>query len=60
MLEQVIGQVHTPDPVVDNLDVRSVLLDCDMPDYLGAEPIVAQEDIADSAHQDSHWNRTVR
>ena len=31
-----------------------------MPDYLGAEPIVAQEDIADSGHQDSHWNRTVR
>jgi hypothetical protein len=29
-----------------------------VPDYLGAEPVVAEEDIADAGHQYAHWNRT--
>jgi hypothetical protein len=31
-----------------------------MPDYLGAEPVVAEEDVADAGHQDAHWTRTAR
>src|ERR1700735_1093014 len=58
--KQVVGQVHAPDAVVDDPHARIVLLDWDVPDYLGAEPVVAEEDIADAGHQDAHWNRTVR
>ena len=57
--KQVVGQVHPPDAVVDDLHARIVLLDWDVPDYLGAEAVVAEEDIADAGHQDAHWNRTL-
>src|SRR3984957_2247839 len=54
-VKQVVGQVHAPDAVVDGPDARIVLLDWDVPDYLGAEPVVAEEDVADACHQNAHW-----
>src|ERR1700733_991244 len=60
VVKQVVGQVHAPDAVVDGPDVRIILPDWDVPDYLGAEPVVAEEDVADAGHQDAHWNRMVR
>jgi len=60
VIEQVVGQVHAPDAVVDNPHVRIILPEGDMLNYLGAEPVVAEEDVADARHQDAHWNRMVR
>src|ERR1700722_885030 len=55
VVKQVVGQVHAPDAVVDGPDARIVLLDWDVPDHLGAEPVVAEEDVADACHQNAHW-----
>src|ERR1700722_740571 len=60
VVKQIVGQVHAPDAVVDGPDARIVLPDWDVPDYLGAEPVVAEEDVADTGHQDAHWTRTAR
>src|ERR1700678_1732048 len=60
VVKQVVGQVHAPDAVVDGPDARIILLDWDVPDYLGAEPVVAEEDVADAGYQNAHWTRTVR
>src|ERR1700744_337179 len=60
IVKQVVGQVHAPDAVVDHPHTRIVVPDRDVPDYLGAESVVAEEDVADAGHQDAHWNRTVR
>src|ERR1700748_1546762 len=60
VVKQVVGQVHASDAVVDGPHARIVLPDWDVPDYLGAEPVVAEEDVADAGHQDAHWSRTVR
>src|ERR1700722_42579 len=60
VVKQVVGQVHAPDAVVDGPHARIVLLDGNVPDYLGAEPVVAEEDVADARNQDAHWNRMVR
>jgi hypothetical protein len=43
--------VHAPNAVVDGPHARIVLPDWDVPDYLGAEPVVAEEDVADPGHQ---------
>src|ERR1700722_18895188 len=59
VVKQVVGQVHAPDAVVDGPHARIVLPDWDMPDHLGAEPVVAEEDVADAGHQNAHWTRTV-
>src|SRR5271170_2127558 len=59
VVKQVVGQVHAPDAVVDGPDARIILPDWDVPDYLGAEPVVAEEDVADAGHQDAHWNRML-
>ena len=60
VVKQVVGQVHAPNAVVNGPDARIVLPDWDVPDYLGAEPVVAEEDVADAGHQNAHWTRTVR
>src|ERR1700684_1494433 len=60
VVKQVVGQVHAPDAVVDGPDARIIPLDWDVPDHLGAEPVVAEEDVADAGHQNAHWPRTVR
>ena len=54
IVQQVVGQMHAPDAVVDDPHARIVLLDCDVADHLGAEPVVAEEDVADTGHQDAH------
>ena len=58
VFKQVVSQVHAPDAVVDDPHARIILLDWDVPDYLGAKPVVAEEDIADAGYQDAHWNRS--
>src|ERR1700721_1645454 len=60
VVQQVVGQGHAADPVIDDPHARIILPDRDMPDYLGAEPVVAEEDVADAGYQNAHWSRTVR
>src|ERR1700756_5855543 len=59
-LEQVVGEVHAPDAVVDDADIRIVLWDLGVTDYFRAESVVSQEDIADPGYQDARCHRATR
>ncbi|GAA2561161.1 hypothetical protein GCM10010409_41290 [Mycolicibacterium diernhoferi] len=48
-VEQVVGQVHAPDAVVDRAHLRSVRVD--MAHHLGAEAVVSEEYVADPGNQ---------
>jgi len=58
-VEQVIGQVHTPDSVVHYLDARFGELLRDVADHLGAEAVVTEEDVADPGYQNSRRDCTT-
>ena len=61
LVEQVVGQVHAPDAVVDrHARSASSLRDLGVPDHLGAEPVVPEEDVADSGNQDASRHRADR
>ena len=60
LLEQVVGQVHAPDAVVDDADARIVLRELGIADHFGSEAVVSQEDVADSGHQDARCHRAAR
>src|ERR1700722_8694752 len=60
LLEQVIRQVHARDAVVDHADSRIVLWQLGFTDNFGAEPVVAQEDVADPGYQDARCHRISR
>ena len=51
-VEQVVGQVHAADAVVDDPHSRVVGRAGHMAHHLGAEAVVAEEDVADAGHQD--------
>jgi hypothetical protein len=62
VLEQVVGQVHAADPVVDHLDrrareVAAIRTRPGMSDYLGSEAVVTEEYVADTGHEDS-WRHS--
>src|ERR1700739_1349055 len=59
-LEQVVGQVHAPDAVVDDTDTRIVLRDLGVADYLRAESVVTQEDVAEPGYQDERCHCATR
>lgn len=61
-LEQVIGQVHPPDSVVDDLDHRIILRQFGIADHFGAESVIPQEAVADPGYQDAgcHAGTAVR
>ncbi|GFG55208.1 hypothetical protein MAGR_66490 [Mycolicibacterium agri] len=52
-VEQVVRQVHAPDPVVHQLNTRTTEPLRDVTHHLGAEAVVAEEDIADPGYQNS-------
>ena len=59
-VEQVVGQVHAPDAVIDDANDRIVGGDRGVPDYLGAEAVVSQEDVANSGNQYARCHRGAR
>ena len=50
-VEKVVGEVHAPDPVVDDADPGICDAFRNMADHLGAEPVVAEEDVADAGYE---------
>jgi hypothetical protein len=57
-VEQVVGQVHAPDAVVDQLNAWTGEPLRDVAHHLGAEPVVAEEDVADPSYQNSRRDST--
>ena len=50
-VEQVIGQVHSPDSVVHDPNARADEVCRDVAHHLGSESVVAEEDVADTGYQ---------
>ncbi|OOK82301.1 hydrogenase maturation hupD domain protein [Mycobacterium kansasii] len=59
-LEQVVGQMHAADAVVDDADLRTVLRNRGVAQHLGAETVVPQENVADSGDQDARCHGLTR
>ncbi len=57
-IEQVVGQVHTSNAVVDQVNAR--LRRMGLTQYLGAETVVSEEDVADPGYQNSWRDRRLR
>jgi hypothetical protein len=51
--------VHAPDPVVEHSDPRTAEVGRCAAQHLGAETVVAEEDIADAGYQNSRRNDTL-
>jgi hypothetical protein len=56
--DQVVGEVHPADAVVDHPRVRREVHPGQPADHLDAEPVVAEEDVADTDHQHGHSGST--
>jgi hypothetical protein len=51
LIEKVVGEMHTPDSVVDRMHLGLGGPPTDVTHHLGSETVVSEEDVADAGYQ---------